>query len=83
MEGRSYILDSETFANPMGEVRMNFMPALWTGGLELRRLNKLYLIFFSSSFFKFYFIFKLYNIILVLPNIEMNPPQVYLCLNKL
>ena len=41
MEGRSYILDSETFANPMGEVRMNFMPALWTGGLELRRLNKL------------------------------------------
>ena len=28
-------------------------------------------------FFKFYFIFKLYNIVLVLPNIEMNPPQVY------
>ena len=26
-------------------------------------------------FFKFYFIFKLYNIVLVLPNIEMNPPQ--------
>ena len=25
------------------------------------------------------FIFKLYNIVLVLPNIEMNPPQVYLC----
>ena len=30
-------------------------------------------------FFKFYFIFKLDNIVLVLPNIEMNPPQVYLC----
>ena len=28
---------------------------------------------------KFYFIFKLYNIVLVLPNIEMNLPQVYLC----
>ena len=27
----------------------------------------------------FYFIFKLYNIVLVLLNIEMNPPQVYLC----
>ena len=27
----------------------------------------------------FNFIFKLYNIVLVLPNIEMNPPQVYLC----
>ena len=25
------------------------------------------------------FIFKLYNIVLVLPNIEMNLPQVYLC----
>ena len=29
------------------------------------------------SFFLFYLIFKLYNIVLVLPNIEMNPPQVY------
>ena len=29
-------------------------------------------------FFKFYFIFKLYNIVLVLPNIEMNPLQVYM-----
>ena len=35
----------------------------------------------SSLFFLFlfYFIFKLYNIVLVLPNIEMNPPQVYMC----
>ena len=32
----------------------------------------------AGSFF-FYFIFKLYNIVLVLPNIEMNPPQVYPC----
>ena len=30
-------------------------------------------------FFQFYFIFKLYNIVFVLPNIEMNLPQVYLC----
>ena len=35
---------------------------------------------FVFNFFKFYFIFKLYNIVLVLPNIEMNPPQVYMCL---
>ena len=34
---------------------------------------------FFFSFFKFYFIFKLYNIVLVLLNIKMNPPQVYLC----
>ena len=30
-------------------------------------------------FFKFNFIFKLYIIVLVLPNIKMNPPQVYMC----
>ena len=36
-------------------------------------------IFYSLKNFKFYFIFKLYNIVLVLPNIKMNPPQVYLC----
>ena len=29
--------------------------------------------------FLFYFIFKLYIIVLVLPNIKMNPPQVYMC----
>ena len=32
-----------------------------------------------SFFFKFYFIFKLYNSVLVLPNIEINLPQVYPC----
>ena len=32
--------------------------------------------FFFKFFFKFYFIFKLYKIVLVLPNIKMNPPQV-------
>ena len=31
------------------------------------------------TFFLFYFIFKLYNIVLVLPNIEINLPQVYAC----
>ena len=30
------------------------------------------------SFF-FFLIFKLYIIVLVLPNIKMNPPQVYMC----
>ena len=34
---------------------------------------------FYLFIFKFYFIFKLYNIVLVLPNIKMNPPQVYMC----
>ena len=35
--------------------------------------------FCSVGFIFFYFIFKLYNIVLVLPNIKMNPPQVYPC----
>jgi len=37
----------------------------------------LFFFFFSLIFLNF--IFKLYNIVLVLPNIEMHPPQVYLC----
>ena len=35
--------------------------------------------FWRFFFFKFYFIFKLYITVLVLPNIKMNPPQVYMC----
>ena len=35
--------------------------------------------FLFIYFLIFYFIFKFYNIVLVLPNIEMNPPQVYMC----
>ena len=45
-----------------------------------RHINiKLSTIFFCFFFFQlqFYFIFKLYKIVLVLPNIKMNPPQVY------
>ena len=34
-------------------------------------------LFFFLLFFNF--IFKLYIIVLVLPNIKMNPPQVYMC----
>ena len=35
--------------------------------------------FYFFIFFKFNFIFKLYNIVLVFPYIEMNLPQVYMC----
>ena len=34
-------------------------------------------------FFFFNFIFKIYITVLVLPNIKMNPPQVYMCFLKL
>ena len=41
-------------------------------------LSKISLII-TFFFFQFYFIFKLYRTVLVLPNIKMNPPQVYMC----
>ena len=33
----------------------------------------------GNDIFFFNFIFKLYITVLVLPNIKMNPPQVYMC----
>ena len=39
------------------------------------------ILFYFYLFFEFYFIFKLYIIVLVLPNIKMNPPQVYMTFN--
>ena len=36
-------------------------------------------IYVKIYIYLFYFIFKLYIVVLVLPNIKMNPPQVYLC----
>ena len=42
----------------------------------LKNSNETYL---KYIYIFFYFIFKLYNIVLVLPNIEMNLPQVYMC----
>ena len=38
-----------------------------------------FFIYFFFLNFKFYFIFRLYITVLVLPNIKMNPPQVYMC----
>ena len=40
-------------------------------------VTSLFTILFFIYFY--FFIFKLYNIVLVLPNIKMNPPQVYMC----
>ena len=48
------------------------------GKIENKNVETL-LFFTLHFFFKFYFIFKLYKIVLVLPNIKMDPPQVYMC----
>ena len=47
---------------------------IWNENNLKRKYNN-----FLMDIFFFNFIFKLYNIVLVLPNIEMNPPQVYMC----
>ena len=46
-----------------------------------KRMDFLYVFFFNLFIFLIYFIFKLYIIVLVLPNIKMNPPQgnTYIC----
>ena len=47
---------------------------------ELEIYQVVFFLFFSEVFlFFFNFIFKLYIIVLVLPNIKMNPPQVHMC----
>jgi len=59
-----------------GVRRSQRRPHRW---VELKLRFYFILFFFIIIFFKFYFIFKLYIIVLVLPNIKMNPPQVYMC----
>ena len=49
----------------------------------MKKISKFYFILFYFIFFtllNFYFCFiLLYNTVLVLPYIDMNPPQVYMC----
>ena len=61
----------------MVEFIVKSMHALMVSGFFVKICVVLLDLFFFNL--NFYFIFKLYNIVLVLPNIEMNPPQVYLC----
>ena len=42
--------------------------------LKAEAANLILRAFFLPKIILFYFIFKLYNIVLVLPNIKMNPP---------
>ena len=47
--------------------------------LAIMEIFPMKIIIFVVVVLQFYFIFKLYIIVLVLPNIKMNPPQVYMC----
>ena len=60
-------------------VLMQCMPAMRADFFFFFFFSFLISNYFIYLFFKFNFIFKLYTIVLVLPNIEMNQPQVYMC----
>ena len=58
------------------------MPRMFKVSVRAAVGSLIHFFFFSSVtlfFFNFILFFKLYIIVLVLPNIKMNPPQVYMC----
>ena len=69
--------EASTYTNIRWEFRLKGVQIKWhknslTGGFRICQFKK-------CVFFKFYFIFKLYKIVLVMPTIIMNLPQVYMC----
>ena len=74
-----FVMDREAWhAAVHGVTKSQTWLSDWTD-LILTLSFPLFFIFFSffQSIFVLFFFFKLYNIVLVLPNIKMNPPQVY------
>ena len=60
----------------------NVLPMISFGSFMVSCLMCKYFFFFFSYHFIFFnliLFLKLYIIVLVLPNIKMNPPQVYMC----
>ena len=53
-------------------------PKYWSFSFSISPTNEHPGLICFIYLFKFYFIFKLYITVLVLPNIKMNPPQVYM-----
>ena len=51
----------------------------WIVFLGNKQRSFCHFFFFFAKQILFYFFFKLYITVLVLPNIKMNPPQVYMC----
>ena len=60
-----------------GKFRMRW-PKYWSFSFSISPTNEHPGLICFIYLFKFYFIFKLYITVLVLPNIKMNPPQVYM-----
>ena len=64
---------SKSWSFPYGKTKV-----VWKFSKSQHQANDRCSIYFFFFIF-FNFIFKLYIIVLVLPNIKMNPPQVYMC----
>ena len=63
----------------MGTEKEKILCLICGNGLVLRKTKPLTFCFFLVFFFNFYFYFiLLYNTVLVLPHIDMNPPRVYM-----
>ena len=56
-----------------------FYLILKAGSMKKRYTVFIFIFLIKLKFYFFNFIFILYKIVLVLPNIKMNPPQVYMC----
>ena len=69
------IQSTSLFQRWKGKAHMNWNPIL-SYTLYTEKYNAFYFFIFIILF---YFIFKLYITVLVLTNIKMNPPQVYMC----
>ena len=53
------------------------VPSLWVVPVHPQASSIMHRTWTGDLWLAFYFIFKLYIIVLVLPNIQMNPPQVH------
>ena len=65
-----------------GDCSHEIKRCLLLGRKVMTNLDSIFIFFLFVLFLFFYFIFKLYKIVLVLPNIKMNPPQVYMHIQK-
>ena len=81
-----YLLEFKRILTSYKERRTkNIQVTIFNLVFKIRTEDKYLLLFIKNVFkvhhfsFFFNFIFKLYIIVLVLPNIKMNPPQVYMC----
>ena len=84
-EGHSNPLPYSCLENPKGRgVWWVTVPRVAKNQTQQKQLSSHALcFFFVVVLLQFYFIFKLYIIVLVLANIKMNPPQVYMCSHAL